>query len=472
MLQAVSMNENIIENGKVKIEGLADDSASVTLKLTPVANAHGDVTIKLALGDGFTTVFKSITVHVENVNDNPVAYADEIKYDEDTPYVLIDTKNLISNDKDIDKDTLSFNSINTTTSVGTLEQVDSDTYKYIPKADYDGTDSFTYIVSDGKGGSAIGTCTLIANPINDAPVITIPQAEYTTNEDTSTSNINLNIYDKETNAAGLIVRAGCNNTDLVSADKISVINNNDGTCTLTIEPMPDANGTAVINVTVSDGSLSSTKSFNLKISPVADAPVAVDDLIYVPISGKQSFNAMLNDRDADGDELNVVSFDDSSLSGLLTYSDITKKFTYWASSGEIGKSTFTYTISDGDDTTENSTATVTLDVHNINHAPQISTIAYQNIGEDERADGISFKVNDEDYNDTITINVSSDNIILLPQDYENNIIITDNHDGTYALSLVPEANKNGNVNITVDGYRMQQVLRTTTTFYFVRISGQ
>ncbi|MEL7569227.1 MAG: tandem-95 repeat protein [Eubacteriaceae bacterium] len=449
MLQAVSLNENIIENGKVKIEGLGDESASVSIKLTPVANAYGDVTIKLALGDGFTTVFKTIAVHVANVNDNPVAYADEIKYDEDTPYVLINTNNLISNDKDIDKDTLSFNGINTTTSVGTLEQVDSDTYKYIPQADYDGTDSFSYIVIDNNGGSAIGTCTLIANPINDAPSITIPQAEYITNEDTTISDINLNIYDKETNASGLIVRAGSNNTDLVSADKISVINNNDGTCTLTVEPMPDANGTAVINVTVSDGSLSSTKSVNLKINAVADAPVAVDDSIYVPISGKQSFNAMLNDRDADGDEINVVSFDASSLSGLLTYNDITKKFTYWASSGEHGESTFTYTISDGDETTSDSTATVTLDVHNINHAPQISAIANQHIAEDSRVDGISIKVSDEDYNDTISVNATSNNTTLMPQDYENNIIITDNHDGTYALSLVPAANMNGNVNITV-----------------------
>jgi len=449
MLQAVSLNENIIENGKVKIEGLGDESASVSIKLTPAANAYGDVTIKLALGDGFTTVFKTIAVHVANVNDNPVAYADEIKYDEDTPYVLINTNNLISNDKDIDKDTLSFNGINTTTSVGTLEQVDSDTYKYIPQADYDGTDSFSYIVIDNNGGSAIGTCTLIANPINDAPSITIPQAEYITNEDTTISDINLNIYDKETNASGLIVRAGSNNTDLVSADKISVINNNDGTCTLTVEPMPDANGTAVINVTVSDGSLSSTKSVNLKINAVADAPVAVDDSIYVPISGKQSFNAMFNDRDADGDEINVVSFDASSLSGLLTYNDITKKFTYWASSGEHGESTFTYTISDGDETTSDSTATVTLDVHNINHAPQISAIANQHIAEDSRVDGISIKVSDEDYNDTISVNATSNNTTLIPQDYENNIIITDNHDGTYALSLVPAANMNGNVNITV-----------------------
>lgn len=41
---------------------------------------------------------------------------------------------------------------------------------YQPDADFNGSDSFTYIVSDGRGGSASGTISITVNPVNDAPI--------------------------------------------------------------------------------------------------------------------------------------------------------------------------------------------------------------------------------------------------------------------------------------------------------------
>jgi large repetitive protein len=41
---------------------------------------------------------------------------------------------------------------------------------YTPKRDFNGTDSFTYTVSDGRGGSDTATVTVTVTAVNDAPV--------------------------------------------------------------------------------------------------------------------------------------------------------------------------------------------------------------------------------------------------------------------------------------------------------------
>ena len=449
MLQAVSLDEMLVENSGITVTGLGDGSDAVTLNITPVKDAFGDVTISLSLGDGFATVTQTFVLHIAGVNDAPVAVADQITYPEDGPAFLIDVADLVANDTDIDGDALSFAGIVSTTSVGTLTQIDEDTLEYTPAAEYDGSDSFTYTVSDGHGGTATGTCVLKATPTNDAPTITIPVGTYDTDEDTASGTFTFSIGDTETAAADLIVKAYSSDTDKISTDGITIVNNGDGTCTFSVTPAADANGSATITITVSDGSLTSSDHITFTINPTPDAPVAVNDKVYVSISGRQTFAVLNNDRDVDGDTLTVVSWDDSLLNGALTFNEDTQKFTYYSANGEVGTGTFTYTVSDGDITTADSTATVTLDIHSLTHPPDISMIHNQYLGEDTSTGSIPFTVTDVDLYDTATISVTSSNTTLLPVDYENNIIVTNNGGGSYTLRLIPAANQNGTSWITV-----------------------
>ena len=50
MLQAVSLDETLLKNENLTIEGLGNADSAVTLRCTPQANRFGDVTINLALG--------------------------------------------------------------------------------------------------------------------------------------------------------------------------------------------------------------------------------------------------------------------------------------------------------------------------------------------------------------------------------------------------------------------------------------
>ena len=447
MLQAVSSDESIVPNTGIEITGLGDDSDAVLLVINPKADMHGVVTIHLSLGDGFVTEPFDITLTVDDVNDAPEAELDTLYFDEDT-VLTIEMETLIENDTDIEGDALAFDGIETTTSAGTLTQVDVDTYEYTPALNYDGTDSFTYYVTDGADTS-IGTCELIGRAGNDAPAISIGASSYTTNEDTVKTGIVCNISDIETDPEYLIVKACCGDTALVSTDGVSIVNNGDGTCSISVTPMPDANGTNVITISVSDGDKKSTDSFSLVITPVPDDPVAVDDYAYIPLSGRLTFDVVENDRDVDGDSLTVTGYDDSSLPGSLTFDSETQQFTYHALVGETGVSTFTYTVSDGNATTADDTATVTLDVNTVTHPPVISAIGNQYIMEDGNTGNIPFSVSDVDYGDTITVSASSSNTALLPENFTENIVITDNGDGTYYLYLEPAADQNGIATVTV-----------------------
>ncbi len=469
MLQASSPDTavDLLPNENISVSGLGDDSDEVSVLVTPLANVNGDVTLTLTLGDGFTTITQTVIVHITDVNDAPTAKADSISYDEDAESVSIPLSALLGNDTDLDGDTLTFDGIVSTTTVGTLETVGDPVTGliYTPLANYEGTDSFTYRVSDGTTTST-GTCTLTARAANDTPTIEFTETGYTVDEDTEITGIRVEIGDKETASASLLLIGGSDDTALVSADNITIVNNGDGTADISILPAADAYGTVNIIITVSDGAASAYASVPLTITPKPDAPVAAADNIYVPLSGKRVFSTLLNDHDVDGDSLTITGYDDSALNGTLLYDEETKLFTYYSAIGEVGTGTFTYTIWDGALT---ATGTVTLHINSVTHAPVISAISDQAIEEDHTISGISFLVEDEDYGDEITISVaSSDDSIL--EVGETSAVVTDNGDGSYTLALKPVANASGTVTITVTA--TDKAGLTSSTSFTLRVLPQ
>ena len=52
---------------------------------------------------------------------------------------------------------------------GSAVMRENGTFSYVPDANYEGTDSFTYMATDGNGSESIGSVTLTFAPVNDAP---------------------------------------------------------------------------------------------------------------------------------------------------------------------------------------------------------------------------------------------------------------------------------------------------------------
>jgi hypothetical protein len=124
--------------------------------------------------DGLETGSPGTIAH----NDPPVAAADAVTATEDTAL----TFSVLTNDTDANGDALTVIA-NTAPGNGTLVHNGNGSFTYTPALNFNGADSFSYTVSDGKGGgAAAGMVHITVNAINDAPVLTVPGAQ-TTAED-------------------------------------------------------------------------------------------------------------------------------------------------------------------------------------------------------------------------------------------------------------------------------------------------
>src|SRR5207247_178123 len=116
----------------------------------------------------------TVTLTVNAVNDAPVATAQSRTLNEDA------TRAIVLAGTDVDGNPLTF-AIVTSPAHGVLTGT-APNVTYVPAANYNGPDSFTFQANDGQLNSSPATVTLTVTPVNDAPVGQI--ASYTTPKNT------------------------------------------------------------------------------------------------------------------------------------------------------------------------------------------------------------------------------------------------------------------------------------------------
>jgi VCBS repeat-containing protein len=117
--------------------------------------------------DGFDLVDATVTVTVSGRNDAPSALGDDYVVNEDTVLEASTLLGVLANDFDFDGDSLTAEVEQPPTN-GVLSMGPDGSFSYEPDADFFGTDSFTYRVSDG-GLSSVGTATIDVINVNDPP---------------------------------------------------------------------------------------------------------------------------------------------------------------------------------------------------------------------------------------------------------------------------------------------------------------
>ena len=153
----------------VAAHGTVSCASTGSCVYTPTAGYSGPDSFTYSISDGHggtDSATVSVTVNPAGTNNPPVADDETLTTPEDTPGNV----SVLVGDTDPDGDPLSVSGW-TNGSHGTVSCTGPGVCTYTPQSNYHGPDSFTYTVSDGKGGTDTATVTVTVTPVNDPPVV-------------------------------------------------------------------------------------------------------------------------------------------------------------------------------------------------------------------------------------------------------------------------------------------------------------
>jgi ELWxxDGT repeat protein/VCBS repeat-containing protein len=151
-------NLNTLTAAKVTdpAHGTVTVNADGSFSYTPAANYNGPDSFTYKANDGsLDSTPVTVNITVTAAADAPEAVDDTYSTPKDAP-LTVNAPGVLGNDIDGDGDTLTAGSASTPANGSVVLNSDG-SFTYAPNAGYTGADSFTYVVSDGLGGTDTGT---------------------------------------------------------------------------------------------------------------------------------------------------------------------------------------------------------------------------------------------------------------------------------------------------------------------------
>ena len=423
-------------------------NANGSFVYTPNANFNGNDSFTYRVNDGvLNSNVATVSITVNAVNDAPVAANDGYSVNEDNS-LSIAAPGVLGNDSDVDGNPLTAILVAGPAN-GALTLNANGSFLYVPNANFNGTDSFTYNANDGTVNSNVATVTITVNPVNDAPVAA--NDSYSVNEDGTLSVVAPGVLGNDSDIDGdpltaVLVTAPVNGSLSLNANG-----------SFNYVPNANFNGSDTFTYQANDGSLNSgIVTVSIKVNPVNDAPVASNDAYSVNEDSTLNVaipGVLANDSDVDGDPLTAVLVSSSSNGTLIL--NVNGSFSYSPNANFNGTDSFTYRANDG--TVDSNLATVAITVNAVNDAPVAANDSF-GVGEDGSltvtAPGVLANDSDVD-GDPLTA-------VLVGAPASGSLSLNANGSFTYT----PNANFNGNDSFTYranDGTASSNLATVTIT---------
>ncbi|MCJ7604310.1 MAG: Ig-like domain-containing protein, partial [Desulfobulbaceae bacterium] len=386
-----------------------DGDTKNTSAATHTYSIGGIYTVTLAITDDDGNTSSTTTTVTVHGNTPPVALATTINAIEDTPA----TGTLMAADADNDPLTYTI-AVNGSKGKAVITNSTTGAFTYTPAENANGTDTLTFLVHDGEVYSNIATATVNIAPVNDPPVIT-PVA-ITTAEDTPATGV-VTATDVDNNSLTFTIGSnGIMGTAIIT---------NQQTGAFTYTPNANQNGVDSFTVNVSDGFVTKSATVNITITPVNDAPTAMNDAAATTSGVSVTINVLQNDSDIDGDRLSLLQVQ-AAAHGTTSISG--SGIVYTSQASFSGNDTFTYTVTDNNGKTALATVTVAVK----GNTPPVAIATTLNANEDTPVTG-TLKASDTD-GDPLTYSIAVNGS-------KGTAIITNINTG--AFSYTPAANANG-----------------------------
>ncbi len=329
------------------LHGTAVVNTNGTFTYTPAANYNGTDTFTYRLCDTDSDCDEAtVTITITAVDDTPSSANDTNTTTEDTQV----SGNVSTNDTPSGDggNVWSLVGANGGAAHGTVTMNPAGSYTYIPAANYNGTDVFTYQLCDADADCTTATVTITITTVDDLPVAA--DDSFGTAEDTPLGGT---VAGNDTPSGD-----GGNVWSLVTQalHGIAVVNA-DGTYTYT--PVLDYNGPDTFSYQICDIDGDCDQAVvSITVSLTDDVPVAVDDSFTTDEDIQISSTLSGNDTPS-GDGGNVWSLVTQSLHGTAVV-NTNGTFTYTPAANYNGTDTFTYRLCDTDSDCDEATVTITI----------------------------------------------------------------------------------------------------------------
>jgi hypothetical protein len=410
------------------VSGAANGTASFNAQtnvvtFTPTTGYTGPASFSYAISDGrggTATATASLAVNAP-VNQPPVANADSGYSTSQNTALTITASSLLANDTDPNGDPLTVTGVSGAANGTASFNAQTNVVTFTPTAGYTGPASFSYAISDGRGGTATATASLAVTTPTVSLFSTSDAPALLSNPDTAQVNLGLRFtssvngtikgvkYYKGAGDTGTHSGSLWSSSGTLLATATFANETSSGWQTVTFSnPAPITAGTTYVASFHSNGRYTSTSNYfttakangpltaaasnngvytygtgnlfpsstfgatnywvDVLFSPASSganqSPVAANDFGF---NGTQNSSITIpasallaNDTDPDGDALTITGVS-NGVNGTASFNAQSNTVTFTPNSGYTGAASFTYAISDGRNGTASATASLNVD---------------------------------------------------------------------------------------------------------------